>query len=117
MNNNVLITRYDDKRWVPRNGPSKSPSNAQEERTAESPQRHFDNKLSSREEQHNSAQLNAKKTTPATPKLPSQVKLSELLFELWKLYVQVFYYIWDLLLQVQYVFDRLISVCLILIHV
>ncbi|KAG6517929.1 ADP-ribosylation factor GTPase-activating protein AGD5-like [Zingiber officinale] len=70
---NFIRAKYDDKRWVPRNGPSKSPSNAREERTAESPQRHFDNKVSSREEQLNNAQLNAKKTTPATPKLPSQV--------------------------------------------
>lgn len=71
----VLTVRYVDKRWIPRNGSlrsSRSPSNAQET-TTKSPLRHFASNLSSKEEQQNHANLNAKKTIPLTSKLPDQV--------------------------------------------
>ncbi|XP_074574753.1 ADP-ribosylation factor GTPase-activating protein AGD5-like isoform X2 [Curcuma longa] len=72
---NFIRAKYVDKRWIPRNGSLRSlrsPSNAQE-RTTKSPLRHFASNLSSKEEQQNHANLNAKKTIPLTSKLPDQV--------------------------------------------
>ncbi|WOL07713.1 ADP-ribosylation factor [Canna indica] len=69
---NFIRAKYEDKRWIPRNGSSRSP-NAREERTTESQQRHFTNNLCSKEEQHNHAQLDEKKSIPVASKTPSQV--------------------------------------------
>lgn len=75
-----MVARYEDKRWIPRHGSSRSPSRAPEETTSEFQQRHngtvgckFTNNLNSVEEQRKPSQLNAMKNNPVAPEVPSQV--------------------------------------------
>ncbi|CAL9155941.1 unnamed protein product [Musa hybrid cultivar] len=77
---NFIRAKYEDKRWIPRHGSSRSPSRAPEEITSEFQQRHngtvgckFTNNLNSVEEQRKPSQLNAMKNNPVAPEVPSQV--------------------------------------------
>ncbi|URD95518.1 GTPase-activating protein [Musa troglodytarum] len=77
---NFIRAKYEDKRWIPRHGSSRSPSRAPEEATSEFQQRHnspvgckFTNNLNSVEEQRTPSQLNAMKNNPVAPEVPSQV--------------------------------------------
>ncbi|XP_010905130.1 ADP-ribosylation factor GTPase-activating protein AGD5 [Elaeis guineensis] len=76
---NFIRAKYEDKRWIPRNGTSKS-SNAREEKIPESQQKHCDrgsrvltSNVRSSEEQHNLPPPVAKRNAPVASKVPTQV--------------------------------------------
>ncbi|XP_008806756.2 ADP-ribosylation factor GTPase-activating protein AGD5 [Phoenix dactylifera] len=76
---NFIRAKYEDKRWIPRNGTLKS-SNAREEKVLESQQKHcdrgcrvFTNNVRSSEEQHNLPPPVAKRNASVASKVPTQV--------------------------------------------